>query len=67
MHNTQIMVGFHHAHSVPSDIRSLPLTVMSPLNDPIKELPTNVQLLDEMNEGDILVFPLYGNHIGMPR
>ena len=61
------MVGFHHYHSGPSDLNSLPLTVMPPLNDSIKELPTNAQLHDEMNEGHILVFPLYDNHIGIPH
>ena len=66
MHDTQRMVGFYHAHSGPSEVNILPLTIMSPLNDPIKEIPTDAQLHNEMNEGHILVGPLYGNHIGIP-
>ena len=67
MHNTQRMVGFHHEHNGPSELNNLPLTVMSPLNDHVKEIPIDAQLHDDVNEGHILVHPLYGNHIEMLR
>ena len=66
MHNTQIMVGFHHAHSGPSELNILPLTVMSPLNDHVKELPTNAQLHDELNEGHTLAHPFMVTTLGWP-
>eukprot|EP01018_Ginkgo_biloba_P013112 Gb_10128 [translate_table: standard] len=67
MHNTQRMACLHHTHNSSGQLSSLPLTVMTPLNNPIKQFSTSTQFHHQMNRGHILVSPLYSNHIGVLR
>lgn len=67
MHDSKRMTRLQNTDNDPNKLGCLSLTVMSLLNDPIKELPTLTKLHYQVNRDRILISALDSDDVGMFR
>ncbi|PKU61661.1 hypothetical protein MA16_Dca028645 [Dendrobium catenatum] len=66
MHDTHRMARLYNPNNYPSKLRCRLLREMSPLNNPIKQLPSNTEVHHNMHSYRVLISINNRNHIGMP-
>lgn len=66
MHHPKRVASLHNTNNDPRELSGLPLTIMPPLYDPIKELPSSAELHDNMHAKLVLICALDCDDILMP-
>lgn len=65
MHNPKRMARLHNPDNGLDQPRSLSLTVMPLLHDPVEQLPAGAELHHDVHEHVVLVGAFYAHHVGV--